>query len=90
MRRHVGHVFIMHTHFFHRCHFVQYIVHKCIPHVSLIVDVIKQLSNVPWGRGQKLFIMFRVKVLITPKCDDLWFVVIYFLLQDTVNKVVIT
>ena len=90
MRRHVRHVFVAHTHFFRRCHFVQYVVHKCIPHESLIVDVIKQLSDMPWGGGQKLFVMFRVKVLIAPKCDDLWFGMIYFLLQDIVNKVMIT
>ena len=68
MRRHVRHVFLAPTHFFHRCHFVQYVVHKCIPHVNLIVDVIRQLSNMPWGRGQKLFVMFVCKECLSCLC----------------------
>ena len=39
---HVRHVFLAHTHFLYRCHFVQYVVHKCIPQVSMIIDIVKQ------------------------------------------------
>ena len=76
--------FVSSPYFFYRCYLIKNVIHKRVPEIHLVVNLVKNFPNVPRCNSQVLFKFFVLKVLICPEIFDLRFIQVNVFFENSI------